>query len=74
MYFGPYNFVQISPACGPNTYQIMYGETLRLSMSALATVAGESFNGKFTAKIDFRWSILYYHADFEIISIWTTCW
>ena len=26
--FGPYNFVQISPACGPNTYQIMYGDTL----------------------------------------------
>ena len=26
--FGLYNFVQISPACGPNTYQIMYGETL----------------------------------------------
>ena len=21
------DFVQISPACGPNTYQIMYGET-----------------------------------------------
>ena len=26
--FGPYDFVQISPACSPNTYQIMYGETL----------------------------------------------
>ena len=25
----------------------------RLPMSALATVAGKSFNGKFTAKIDF---------------------
>ena len=29
--------VQISPAFGPNTYQIMYGET-RLSMSASAMV------------------------------------
>ena len=28
VYFGPYDFVQILPACGPNTYQIMYGETL----------------------------------------------
>ena len=28
VYFEPYNFVQISSACGPNTYQIMYGETL----------------------------------------------
>ena len=26
--FGPYEFVQISLACGPNTYQIIYGETL----------------------------------------------
>ena len=25
---GAYDFVQISPACGPNTHQIMYGETL----------------------------------------------
>ena len=25
---GPYDFVQISHACDPNTYQIMYGETL----------------------------------------------
>ena len=41
-------FVPISPACGPNTYQIMYGEILDL-----ATVAGKSFKGKFTAKIDF---------------------
>ena len=43
----------MSPACGPNTYQIMYGKNLRLPMSALATVAGKSLNGKFTAKIDF---------------------
>ena len=28
VWFGLYDFVQISPACGPNTYQIMYGETL----------------------------------------------
>ena len=34
---GAYKFVQISPACGPNTYQIMYEKT-RLSMSALAVV------------------------------------
>ena len=27
-WFGPYDFLQISPACGPNTYQIMYGENL----------------------------------------------
>ena len=28
VYFRIQDFVQISPACGPNTYQIMYGETL----------------------------------------------
>ena len=28
VWFGPCNFVQILPACGPNTYQIVYGETL----------------------------------------------
>ena len=27
-YFVPYDFVQISPARGPDTFQIMYGETL----------------------------------------------
>ena len=27
-WFGPYDFVQILPACSSNTYQIMYGETL----------------------------------------------
>ena len=28
VYFLPYDIVQISPACVPNIYQIMYGETL----------------------------------------------
>ena len=28
VWFEKYDFVQISPACGPNTYQIMYGEIL----------------------------------------------
>ena len=28
--FGPYDFVQISPARCPNTYQIMYGEIVGL--------------------------------------------
>ena len=28
VWFGLYDFVQISPAFGPNTYQIMYLETL----------------------------------------------
>ena len=33
VYFIEYNFVYISPACGPNTYQIMFGD-VELSMSA----------------------------------------
>ena len=37
--FLPYNFfLQISPACRPNAYQIMYGETFRLPMSASVMV------------------------------------
>ena len=28
IHFGRYDLVQISPACGPSTYQIMYGDTL----------------------------------------------
>ena len=27
VHFGPCDLVQISPACDPNTYQIIYGET-----------------------------------------------
>ena len=38
-------------------------------MSALATVAPKSFNGKFTAKIDFRSGILRYNADADIGSL-----
>ena len=30
VHFGLYNLFQILPACIPNTYQIMYGETLDL--------------------------------------------
>ena len=57
----------------------------RLSMSALAMVAGKSFNGKFTAKTDFpsgyfyvaitdadSGSLKFLHTLFE--SVWTTCW
>ena len=28
VWLGPYDFVQFSPACGPNIYQVMYRETL----------------------------------------------
>ena len=46
----------------PNTYQIME-RYFRLPMSALATVAGESLNGKFTAKIDFSDRVFYITID-----------
>ena len=40
VYFGPYDFVQISPACGPNTYHLSNNvwRDFRLLMSALAMV------------------------------------
>ena len=75
----------MSPACGPNTYQINLWRDLRLPMSALATAAGKSFNGKFTAKVNF--SIGYFLLPLlmltsevcslsihYLISVWTTCW
>ena len=84
VHFKRYDLVQISPACSPNAYQIKNGET-RLAVLAFATVAWESFKGKFTAKIGF--SIGYFRLPLltltlevwglsihYLISIWTTCW
>ena len=51
VHFRPYDLVQISSACSPNTYEIW--KDFRLPVSEFATVARKSFNGKFTAKIDF---------------------
>ena len=42
VYFGPYDFVQISTACGPNTYQIMYGETLNLPSKLFPTAVANA--------------------------------
>ena len=50
--FGPYDFVHILLTLGTNIFKECM-ERLLLPMSALATVARKSFNGKFTAKIDF---------------------
>ena len=54
----------------------------RLPMSAVATVARKSFNGKFTVKMNFQLGMLFYHCwcwhwkskSLHLISIWTTCW
>ena len=62
IHFKQYDFVQISPVCGPNTYQIMYGETLDVKCQHyFVTEAQKSFNDKFTAKMFFRSGILCYH-------------
>ena len=55
IHFGPHDLVQISTyaACSPNTYQLMYGETLDIQFLGLQTVVRESLNSKFTAKNDF---------------------
>ena len=52
---------QISPACGPNMYQINVWRDFRLPVSAVATVTRKNFNGKFTAKNDFPMGILHYN-------------
>ena len=52
VHFGPYDLVQISPACEPNTYQNVKRD-FGLPVSKFSTVARKSSNGKLTAKIDF---------------------
>ena len=50
VYFGPYHFVQISQAYGPNTYQILYGETLyfqcqqALSVYSVKSLVSANYN------------------------------
>ena len=50
LHFETYDLVQCSPACKPNTYQLMYGET-RLPVSAFATVAKFIFRSTFYVTI-----------------------
>ena len=47
------NFANMRAKYDTQAYQIIYGETLDLQCAAFSTVAPESFNGKFAAKIDF---------------------
>ena len=44
-HFEPYDLVQTSPACGPNTYQIIYGETLDFQCQHLKRQHGKVFKG-----------------------------
>ena len=53
MYFGPYDFVQISLTYGANIFLRNVWRDFRLLMSALAAVAQKSSDGKLTAKNDF---------------------
>ena len=54
VFYGPYDFVQISLVYGRNPFfKECIWRDFRLPMSALAMVAQKSFNGKFIAKIDF---------------------
>ena len=86
---GSYHLVQISPASGSNTNQIIYEEILDfLVVLTFEMVAQKSFNGNFTAKIDFpighfMLPLLKLTLDMlevrslsihYLISIWITCW
>ena len=42
--FFAYDFVQICPPCGPNTYQLMYEETLNLVCNGMVTKNARSEN------------------------------
>ena len=79
-----YNLVQISLECD-TTFLRNVSRDFRLPMSALATVAGKSFNSKLLQKLIFRSGILYNHCwcwhwkskvspIHYLRSIWTTCW
>ena len=50
VYFGPYDFVQISLACGTNILRNVWRD-YRLTMSALATVAGKSLTANLLQKM-----------------------
>ena len=53
VHFGAYDLLQISPARNPKYISNNVWRDFKLPVSAFATVARKSFNGKFTAKIDF---------------------
>ena len=82
--FGPYDFVLISPACGPNTYQIRYGETLDFQCQHqqwnIKYPIGKSI---FTVNLPLKlFPATVVNADIGSLkslhtlftSIWTTCW
>ena len=79
----PYDFVQISPACGPNNYQIMYGEILDFRCQRqyvnIKCLIGKSICAENLPLKLFRPSVA--NADTEInfsmhylIRSWTLCW
>ena len=86
VHFGPYDLIQISTACGLNTYQKNVWTDFWLTVSAFATVARKSFNGQFAQNwFSDRTSHLYYHylhwhwkhlslSKHYLISIWPSCW
>ena len=43
VYFRSFDFVQILPACNPNTYQVMYGDSLNFQYQHLQQKHGKIF-------------------------------
>ena len=52
VWFGPYDFVQTSLACGSNTYQIMYGETCNQVKGCTKHGRPDQFQQKLTVALN----------------------
>ena len=61
VHFGPYDLVQISPACDPNTYQIMFEETLDFQREHMYRQHRKVLLANLLQKLIFRSGILCYH-------------
>ena len=61
VHFGQYSLVQISLACGPGTYQTMYGETSDFQCQHLQRWHGKVLMAMFLQKLIFRPNLSCYH-------------
>ena len=61
VHFEPYDLVQISSVCGPNTYQIMYTEILEFQSQHLQRYHRKVLMTNLLQKLVFRPGILCYH-------------
>ena len=69
VHFEPYDLVHTSPACGPSTYQTMYGETLDFQCQHLQRQHGKVLMANFLQKLIFHRTFYVTITDADIESI-----